>query len=170
MNMNNQTPMPGTPAGVLANFQALNPLENSTFGKANAYRNLLDSLNDSRFKVADIVVIQTNNGGSANADATAVPFSQLRNLGVTETDYLYIFLKRVVGGVDKLDNVALLTNLASSVGNDNWGAKNVYQAFVNIIQSLAPGEISASEVPSLLLGAEEVSKAVNTQLNKFLAL
>lgn len=167
--MDNMTPAPGTPAAILATYQATNPLKNQTWAVAKKFADLYNGLNVPDLKVVDIVAIQEVNGPG---EAQTTPFGVLRGYGIKETDYLYLHLKRMRGGEPQYECVGDAVLLCKSVGNDANGQPNYYQQLINLIQATNTpygDDFDDSEAPALLLNVPSVMKAANDFISSALA-
>jgi hypothetical protein len=165
----NQNPAPGSPAQILSTFVASDLTSNSRYAQALNLMNLFNqlALQIPELKVLDIVAIQTNiSDGAADAQS----FSTLRSYGITEQDFLNLWLKRADhGDTPQLSNVGKAFEILRSVGNDANGRPNKFQALLMLIeeQNIPNVRLKPQDIPALLLGFEKVREAAEIELSKY---
>lgn len=151
----------GTPQAVIEAFTALDFKSNASYVDALKLVNFYNSFNRPSLAVKGVVAIQAQ--GASSSSAVVMSFSELRALGVSEGDRLYLALDRRKSEDDSqigtnLEIVGLAINTIAK-------ASTKFEAFAQLVQAVDPN-IENEDLPTLLIAQPEVKEAAQSFLDK----
>lgn len=152
----------GTPQAAIDAFTAADFKSNASYADALKLQSFYNSFNKPSLAVKGIVAIQAQ--GTQNGGASILTFAELRALGISESERLYLAFDRRKSNDDDLQ-IGINLEIVGLAVNTVARASTKYQAFAQLVTGVDPS-IESEDLPAMLIAQPEVMEAAQSFLDK----